>query len=275
MKSLILLSGGLVLSALTATAQMERPGGPPTPPFGGEVPEEVQVLHSEIDALRDSLRTSRDAVIAALGEDPSREAIMAAVAAWETDNAATLEEVEALATELRALIQANRPEDVTPPEISDEALQAREELKTRRQALADSRRATILALGENPTDEAVRAAIEAWRTENADEISAVEALAAEIRDVFRGMRPDRAGPQMDAGMAARREGFRENARALKENRKALREQMQDPNLTPGERRTLLQQFREDQKEILQARREMLREKRAAEAGAGGDRRPGG
>ena len=51
--------------------------------------------------------------------------------------------------------------------------------------------------------------------------------------------------------------------------------MQDPSLTPEERRTLMQQFRDEQKEVLQARRELLRQKRNAQAGAGGDRRPGG
>jgi hypothetical protein len=273
MKKFILITSGLVLTALSMTAQMQRPSGPP--PFVGDIPEEVQALHTEIDAIREALRLSRDAAIEALGEDPSREAVMAAVAAWHTENEATLAEMETLSTELRALIQENRPVDVDRPEISEEALQAREELKTRRDALADSRRAAILALGESPTDEAVRAAIEAWRTENADEIASVEALAAEIRQTFRGMRPERPGPRMDEGMMARREGFRENARELRQNRQALREQLQDPALTPEERRTLMQQFRDEQQEVLQARRELLREKRAAQAGAGGDRRPGG
>ncbi len=273
MKAYILISSGLLLTVVSASAQFQGPP-PGPPPFRGEVPEEVQDLHTQIDAIRSSLKVSRKAAIA-LGEDPTREAVMAAVAAWHTDNEATLAEMETLTAQLRTLIQENRPGDTNRPAIPEETIQARDELKTRRDALADSRREAILALGESPTDEAVRAAIEAWRTANADEIASVEAMAAELRDSFRGMRPDRPGPHTDAGMVARREGFKENAEALRQNRQELRQQMQDPSLTPEERRTLMQQFRDEQKEVLQARRELLRQKRNAQAGAGGDRRPGG
>lgn len=274
MKSFILLSSGLLLTVVSVSAQFQGPP-PGRPPFMGEVPEEVKDLHTQIDAIRDSLKTSREAAIASLGEDPTREAVIAAVAVWQTENAATIAEMEGLTAQLRTLIQENRPADPNRPEISEETLQAREALKSRREALADSRREAILGLGENPTDEAVRAAIEAWRTANADEIAAVEALAAELRDSFRGMRPDRPGMHQDAGMMARREGFKENAEAMRQNRQELRQQMQDPNLTPEERRALMQQFRDEQKDVLQARRELLRQKRTAESGAGGDRRPGG
>lgn len=274
MKSFILLSSGLLLTVVSATAQFQGPP-PVRPPFRGEVPEEVQNLHAQIDTIRDTLKTSREAAIAALGEDPTREAVMATIAAWQSENEGPLAEMEALTAQLRTLIQENRPSDSNRPEIPAETLQAREALKARRDALADSRREAIVALGENPTDEAVRAAIEAWRTANADEIAAIEALAAELRDGFRDMRPERPGMNRDAGMIARHEGFKQNAEALRQNRQELRQQMQDPSLTPEERRALMQQFRDEQKEVLQARRELLRQKRAAESGAGGDRRPGG
>jgi hypothetical protein len=144
-----------------------------------------------------------------------------------------------------------------------------------RRSLADSRRAAILALGEDPTDEEVQAAIEAWRTANADVLTEVEDLSKELRDWFRANRPGRAAPSRSQGMADRAANFRENAKALRQNRQAMRNELGNPDLTPEQRRAMIQEFREEQRQILSEQKELRRQERLNQGVGGGDRRPEG
>jgi hypothetical protein len=293
MKKLLitLISMGLMLGSMQG--QMQGPGDgtgdgaggpgdgglmfdPPPPPqdLDPEVLAEITELYDAVKAIRTDLRTSREAVIEALGPDATREEKIAELTVWREENADTFEEMRALSEELRTLIQENRP-DRPVIDIPEDILADREALKDRRIALAESRREAILALGEDPTDEAVREAIEAWRTENAAEIEAVRALAKSIRDWFRENRPGRDGRIMTPRMLQRRLAFRENVAEMRQNRMQLREQMQDPTLTEQERKALMQNFRQQQRELMSERKQLKREERINQGEGGGDRRPGG
>lgn len=283
-----LLAMGLLIG--TAQGQMQGPGDgpgdggpavdvpqePQLPPLDvdPEVLADITALFDQVKALREDLRVSRTAAIEALGVDPTREAVIVALEAWRTEYAGTIETMQALSEELRALIDEYRPEGPLV-DIPEDILADREELKDRRLALAESRRDAILALGEDPTDEAVREALEAWRTANADEIEAVRELAQSIRDWFRENRPGRHERKVTPDMARRRMEFRDNLQAMHENRKDLRIQMQDPTLTPEERHAIMQQFRQEQKDLMQERKQLKRQERIDQGEGGGDRRPGG
>jgi hypothetical protein len=239
-----------------------------------EVLAEITGLFDQVKALREELRDTRNAAIDALGPDATKEEIIAALALWREENTVTIDEMQTLSEELRALLDEYRP-DRPAMDIPEEILADREELKERRIALAESRRAVILALGEDPTDEAVREALETWRTENAAEIEAVQELAKSIRDWFRENRPARHERVVTPRMVQRRMAFRENTQALHQNRQQLRVQMQDPTLTPEERHALMQQFRQEQKDLMQERKQLKRQERIDQGEGGGDRRPGG
>lgn len=248
---------------------------PPPPPsdIDPEVRAEIVELYEAVKAIRADLRVSRAAVIEALGPDATREQKIAALATWREENADTIAEMQALSEELRTLIQENRP-DRPIIDIPEDILADREALRERRQALAESRRDAILALGEDPTDEEVREAIEAWRTENADEIAAVRELAKSLRDWFRENRPPRGDRVMTPRMLQRRLAFRENIREMHQNRMELREQMQNAE-TAEERHALMQAFRQQQRELMRDRKQLKREERLNQGEGGGDRRPGG
>ena len=278
-----LISMGLLLGSVNA--QMDGPGfgdGPagqapvfdPPADIDPEVLAEIMELRDAVQEIRTELRDSRKSVIEALGPDATREEKIAALAAWRDENADSHGELRALNEELRALIHENRP-DRPEIEIPEEIIADREELKDRRIALAESRREAILALGEDPTDEAVREAIETWRTENADEVEAVRELAKGIRQWFKENRPGRDGRIMTPRMLQRRLAFRDNVREMRENRRELREQMQDPDLTDEERKDLMQEFRQKQRELMRERKQLKREERLNQGEGGGDRRPGG
>jgi hypothetical protein len=239
-----------------------------------EVPQEIIDLREEIAGIKEQLDVSRQAVIDALGDDPSREAVAVAMAAWHEANTETIDAMKALNDELRELIAENRPEEPRF-EVPEEIQEKREDLRESRQLLAESRRQVILGLGENPADEDVAAALEAWKSENADSIEATKALSQEIRDWFRENRPPRPMRGRGDEVSQRRNDFQQNRQALRENRRALAEQMQDPNLTEEDRQALIESFREEQRDLLMQRKNLLRERRDAEAGAGGDRRPNG
>lgn len=293
MKQLLitLLAMGLLIGA--AQGQMQGPGDgsgsgdggpavdvppePQLPPLLDVDPEvlaDITALFDQVKALREELRDTRNAAIDALGPDATREAIIVALEAWRTENAVTIETMQTLSEELRALIDEYRP-DGPLMDIPEAILADREELKDRRVALAESRRAAILALGEDPTDEAVREALEAWRTDNAGEIEAVRELAQSVRDWFRENRPGRHERVVTPRMAQRRMDFRDNLQAMHQNRQQLRTQMQDPTLTPDERHAIMQQFRQEQKDLMQERKQLKRQERIDQGEGGGDRRPGG
>lgn len=250
-------------------------GGPgfEMPDLDPEVLAEITALREEIVVIRQTLRESRDAILADLG-DVTDEERLAALANWREDNAGTFDELRTLTDELRAIIQENRP-DRPFIDIPEEILTKREELRNRRQALAESRRQVILNLGDDPTDEAVRSAMEAWRTENADELAAVQALATEIRDWFRENRPMRPHAFDTPRMLARRAAFRDNVQTMRQNRRELRNQMSNPDLTEEQRRELIQAFREEQRDLMRERQMLKRQERLDQGGVGGDRRPGG
>lgn len=295
MKHLIITLCSLGLMVGLAQAQPAGPGGPPEgggfqgppadvpppppdimpPDVAGEIPEEIRSLHEEVKALRDSLRESRNALLESLGEDATREEKLAALTAWHEENAATIEEMQLLSQELRDLIRENRPGDPPFGEVPEEIQVLRDELHEKRQSLAESRRDAILALGEDPTDEAVRDAIEAWREANADAIAEVRDLAVELRDWFRENRPGRPGPAITPGMAQRRADFRANVREMRQNRRDFGKQMANPDLSEEERQEIIATFREEQRQLIEERKELKRKERADQGGAGGDRRPGG
>ena len=257
----------------TGDGGMMQDPPPPPPDIDPEVRAEIVELYEAVKAIRADLRVSRAAVIEALGPEATREQKIAALATWREENADTIAEMQALSEELRTLIQENRP-DRPIIDIPEDILADREALRERRQALAESRREAILALGEDPTDEEVREAIEAWRTENADEIAAVRELAKSLRDWFRENRPQRGDRVMTPRMLQRRLAFRENIREMHQNRMELREQMQNAE-TAEERHALMQAFRQQQRELMRDRKQLKREERLNQGEGGGDRRPGG
>jgi hypothetical protein len=288
MKKLLITLCAMGLMLGPVQGQMQGPGdgtgtgdgGPmfemPPPPLDvdPEVLAEINELFDAVKALREDLADSRALVIEELGPDATREEKIAALAAWHEDNAVTIDEMQTLSDELRTLIQENRP-DRPVLDIPDYIIADREALRERRTDLAESRREAILALGENPTDEAVREAIETWRTENAEEIAAVQELSKSIRDWFRENRPDRGDRVMTPRMLQRRLAFKENIQEMQQNRQRLRQQMQDPALTAEERQALMQAFRQQQRDLMQEHKQLKREERIQQGEGGGDRRPGG
>lgn len=291
MKRLIITLSALGLLFGMAQAQQNGPGGnfdmpppdsmppdytPPLPPegFDGEIPEEIVVLRDEIKTIRDALRVSREAVLEELGEDASRAEKVAALALWREENDASFVEMRTLTEEMRDLIHEYNP-DGPWSEIPDEIILKREDLHMKRTALAESRREAILALGENPTDEEVRAAVEAWREDNAEAIAETQALAMELREWFRESRPHREPPVITPGMRHRKQEFRRLTHEVRENRRDLRQDLRNPDLTEEERLELIQVFREEQRELMRERKQLLRQQRLNQGGVGGDRRPGG
>ncbi len=248
---------------------------PDTPEMNPNIPEDVLAMRDEIRAMRETLMAERDALLESLGDDATREEIVAALSAWEAENRSALDEMRGRSDELRDAIRENRPAGMGggPPE---EVLAMRDELVSQRQALAESRREAILALGEDPTDEEVREAVEQWRTENADVLEDVEGLGKQLRDSFRANRPEGAGPPDNPGLSERRADFRENVQALRNNRQELRNELQNPDLGPEDRKAIVEQFREEQRTIMQERKDLRRQERREQGGEGGDSgRPGG
>jgi len=274
MRKLIITLCSLCLMLGTAQAQQAGPGPGPIGDRVFEMPEEVVVLHNEVQALRETLKESRDALIAELGNEATAAEKIAALALWREENSVTIDELRTLSQELWALIRENRP-DGRWAEIPEVVLTMREELKDARLALAESRREAILALGEDPTDEAVREAIAAWREANADALADVQSLAMELRDWFRDNRPQRPVRPHSPAMVQRRAEFRDNVAEMRQNRRELAQKMGDPELTPEARREIMQQFREEQRALLQERKALKRQERIDQGGGSGDRRPGG
>jgi len=279
MKRIIITLCSLGLIAGTTFAQPGPGNGSPgnvppgieVPDIDKEIPSEILDLRAEIKAMRDDLRDSREEALEALGEDATIVEKRNAMEAWREANSDALGEVQELSQELRELIRDYRSEDPRF-EIPDDIIEKREALREQRATLAESRKAAIDALGDEATDEEIRAAIEDWREENATAIAAARALADELRDWFRENRPPRPRP---AAVAQRRAEFRKNMQDIRENRRELRQSLQDPNLTEEEREQLIADFREQQREFIQERKALRRQQRLDQGGVGGDRRPGG
>ena len=243
--------------------QHEGPGGSMDPAIEFEVPEEIQVLRTEMETLRATLRESRQTLLQQMEQEGATyEEKVQALAQWREDNSEQIAEMQQLANQLREMIRELRPD---PLEIPADVQQVREQVRVLRQELAQSRRQAILDL-EDPTDEEIRAAIEAWREQNQVKIQQVQELAAQIRNWFREHRPDRPPPDVTGEMTQRRAQFRNNIQEMRQ----LRHQLMDPELTPEEHDAL----REQQRLLLQERRVLMRTKRNQEGGVGGDRRPG-
>jgi phosphoglycolate phosphatase-like HAD superfamily hydrolase len=248
---------------------------PPEPPMPPEleIPEEILDLHAEVKMLREELRESRRAVLEELGDEATRDEIAAALSAWREANRTTLEEMRALTRELRTAIRENRP-GPGGVEIPDEVIEMRGDLREQRKALAESRRAVVEALGEDPTDEEIRTAIEQWREDNADAIAETRALAKEIRTWFRENRPERPGDGPPAHILQRRAAFKDNARDIRQNRRQMAAALRNAE-TEEDRKQIVQEFREEQRQLIRERKELKRQQRQDQVGAGGDRRPGG
>ena len=246
------------------------PGMPPDM----EIPEEILDLHAEVKMLRDEIRESRQAVIEELGDDTTRDEIAAALSAWRDNNSSTIEEMRALATELRDAIRENRP-GPGGFEVPEEVVSLRKELQEKRGALAESRRAVVEALGEEATDAEIRSAIAQWREDNAEAIAQSRSLSAETRTWFRANRPERPGNGgPPAHVLQRRAAFKDNARNIARNRQQMAGQLRNAE-NEEERKQIVQKFREEQRQLIRERRELKRQERQDQVGAGGDRRPGG
>lgn len=262
------------------TVPTPPPDMPPPPPPSSdiEVPDELLDLHTQVTELRDALRESRNAVLKALGEEASRDETVAALTSWREDNADAIAQMRELSAELRDAIREERPRPGGGnPVIPDEISEMRDTLRNQRIALAESREAVIEALGDEATDDQIRAAIEQWREDNADAIAETRALAAEIRNWFRQNRPDRGGNNggPPADVRERRQQFKENASQIRQNRRQFANAMANPDLSPEERAALREEFRSEQQELIEERKQLRRQERIDQVGPGGDRRPGG
>ncbi|MEX0331981.1 MAG: hypothetical protein AB3N64_11210 [Puniceicoccaceae bacterium] len=265
MKKLLALTCAVLIAAPLAMAYQHGDGSGDGMGSGwdGEVPQEILDIRAELDALKTALHADRDALLATL-EDATDEERMEALAQWREDHADEFAAIHALADQLRALVHEYRPDMHVeiPPEIQAK----REELREMRQTLAQSRKEAILAL-EDPTDEEIRAAVEAWKLENQEAIAATRQLAQEIRQWFRENRPHRPPPDVTQSMVQRKQRFRENINEAQQ----LRLQMEGLDPDSDEHAALRQQLRS----LLQERKQLMRNKRIGEGGAGGDRRPEG
>lgn len=265
MKRLLALICALVVSAPFAVAYQNGDGSGDG--FGsgwdGEVPQEILDIRAEMDALKTALHADREALLATL-VDATNEERLAALAEWRAEHQEDFEAIYALAEQLRALVHEYRPDMhiEVPPEIQAK----REQLREMRQTLAQSRQQAILAL-EDPTDEEIRAAVEAWKVQNQEQIAATQQLAQEIRNWFRENRPDRPPPDMTQAMVQRKQRFRENINEAHQ----LRLQMDGLDPDSDEYAAVRNQLRS----LLQERKQLMRNKRIGEGGAGGDRRPEG
>ena len=231
--------------------------------WDGEIPQEILDIRAELNTLKDALHASRDLVLAELG-DATHEERLAALAVWREEHEAEFAAIHELASELRALVHEYRPDMHVeiPPEIEAK----RETLRVMRQELAQSRHAAIAAL-EDPTDEEIRAAVEAWKEQNQEAIAATQQLAREIRNWFRENRPNRPPPDGLMAMNQRRLQFQENKMQVH----TIRQQMEGLDPDSDEYAALREQLREKMRD----RKQYMRKRRSDEGGVGGDRRPGG
>jgi len=231
--------------------------------WDGEVPQDILDIRAELASLREALHLDREALLATL-VDATDEEKMAALSEWRAEHEADFLAIQDLAAQLRALVEEYRPDMHFP--IPEEIQAKRLQLREMHQNLAQSRRQAILAL-EDPTDEEIRATVEAWKAENAEAIAATKALSEEIRNWFRENRPHRPPPEVTREMTRRRARFKENSTEIRQ----IRHQMEGLDSESGEYAQLQEQLRS----LLHERKQLMRNKRTGEGGVGGDRRPGG
>lgn len=167
------------------------------------------------------------------------------------------------------------PIDLTTLEdVPDDVLQAFNDGKTEREALRVDRDAAIAALGEDPTDDAMRAALEQWRSENEDRIAEIRANAETVREYFRAQREERQQSGESDGMKRRRMQFREDVQVMREAQEQLRLQLQNEELSEEDREALVNAFREENRETMRKLKAIKRQQRLEQGDGGGDRRQG-
>ena len=241
-----------------------------------EIPEEVKALRNDLQTLRDELEASRREALAALGRDATREELAIALEIWRESNEDAFASVRELSAELRAELEAfgligPREQGEVPEAIQN----ARAEADALQKALAESRKALVDSFDEDATVEDKRAAYEAWRAANADDLAALDQLRTEVRTWMQDNRPvraKRAGMKMDTRQ--RLQAFRESAAEMRQSREQLREQLAGAT-TSEERQALIRSYREEQRLLMQERKNLKRLERLSDDGSGGDRRPGG
>lgn len=284
MKSLWIVFAAGLIGTSALTANMDRVGQtapvtgiiPPAPDFTPVRPDPaIAELRATVAELQRAVADSRAVLMRSLYDATDAER-QAALENWYTENAALLASLRVHQQELGDLLRdgVGRP---LPIDVPDEIKAKQELLAESRELLHAARTDLLSSLGEDATDEEIRAALADWRAANQDAIDNVQALAAEIRDWFRAQRPEpamRPDRPVDPQLQERRAAFRENAQAIRENRRALADQMSDPDLTAEERQAIIEAFRAEQREIMQERVDMRRQAREARTGEGGDRRPG-
>lgn len=266
----------------------ERPGPPDERPpnharlgEGGQVPEEIREMRGDLQQLRDEIRESRQAALAGLGTDATPAQRRAALAEWQSANADRIAAAEALAASIREAIQENRPvrperpERPQRPNVPSEIAEKQAERNSLQNQLAEARAALIAELRAEGADaDAIADAMAAWREENADLIAQVQGLGQEIAAWAQSQRPERGERPGNPEMDQRRAEFAQNARDMREARANLGQQMRGP-MDPEERQALIEEFRQNQRELMEEQKELRRQQRVGGGdNLGGDRRPG-
>lgn len=252
----------------------QRSGPDPVVAPAIPIPDDILALRSEMHALRSELEASRRATVDSLGSTPDRAAVIAALAEWRLTNADTIAEVEAMAAEIREIMADLRPDGLPVRPVPEFIAAQRTELIALRTELAESRAGVIAELGPNATVEDIRSAIAEWHIDNADAIAAMRALSQELANWMRSNRPvreDRAGPS--AEVMERRQALQQDAQTLRRERQQLRQDL--ATATPEEREAIIRAFQQQQRELMQERRELRRLERLGGSGVGGDSRRGG
>jgi hypothetical protein len=292
MKNITLLSIGLGLLMSPAIAQDQGGNGPghaddrPSDPAriggGGQVPEELREMRGDLQDLRSEIRDSRQAVLTGLDPEATPAERRAALADWQAANADRIAEAELLAETLRAAIQENRPgerpdrpERPERPNVPEEIAEKQAERNSLQSQLAEARAALIAQLRAEGADaDAVAAAMATLREENADLIAQIQGLGQEISTWAQSQRPDRGVRPQNTEMDERRAEFAQNAREMREARANLGQQMRGP-MDPEERQALIEEFRQNQRELMEEQKELRRQQRSGGGDdLGGDRRPG-
>lgn len=160
-----------------------------------------------------------------------------------------------------------------PPEVVEQSPELKamiEAFRTENHALRTELKAELAELTD-PTRDEIRAATQAFRTENADRIAAQKALAEEIRAAIRSIREDRPRPTLPPELLAAHQAFRDAQQALRQAQRDLREALRGAT-NAADREAILASFREAQRVRLQALKDAQRDIREGRENAGDDRR---
>lgn len=265
-----LLSGGVAFAQGARHGQDDIPRPEPTRPiFDPDIAE----MRASLAALQAELAAARRDLVASLEGIPVEER-REAMERFREENADLVAGIRDLAESIRDAAAEYRPERPERPSVPEEIIATRQELAGLRSELARSRAAVLSGLDEDATREDIAEALAEWRAENAETIEKASDLQTIVDGWFAENRPAQRGPgrDVDPELAERRMNFRESARAMRENRAAAREQLR--GASADEREALMMQLREQQRELLQERRDLRRMERM-HRDPGGDRRPGG